>query len=170
MRTPRPLVFSRVNVRHLINRAHVVHDDERGDAIIVWCLLLALLLLPLGGLSIDLWHGIAVQRSLQSAAEDAATAGSSGIDVQKYRATGCLALDPATAVALAQDNLALQQHLGPLAAVAISVSPTGQQISVRLREDVHLTLLSLVEGNKPLVVTATASSAPEGSVRESGCS
>ena len=45
-----------------------------GDAIVVWCLLLALMLLPLGGLSIDLWHGIAVQRQLQSAAEDAALA------------------------------------------------------------------------------------------------
>jgi Flp pilus assembly protein TadG len=136
---------------------------------IVWCLLVALLLLPLGGLSIDLWHGIAVQRSLQSAAEDAATAGSSGIDVQQYRATGCLVLDPAAAVPLAQANLASQQNLGPLATVAISVSPDDQEISVRLQADVRLTLLSLVEGDKPLVVTATASSSPEGSVRGSGC-
>ncbi len=137
---------------------------------IVWCLLFALLLLPLGGLTIDLWHGIAVQRSLQSAAEDAATAGSSGIDVQQYRSTGCLLLDPAAAVPLAQANLASQSNLGPLAAVNIYVSPTGQQISVRLQEDVHLTLLSLVEGNRPLVVTATASSTPEGSVAGNQCS
>jgi Flp pilus assembly protein TadG len=131
--------------------------------------LVALLLLPLGGLSVDLWHGIAVQRSLQSAAEDAATAGSSGIDVRQYRATGCLVLDPATAVPLAQTNLDQQQHLGPLASVAISVSPNDRQISVTLQEDVHLTLLSLVEGDKPLVVTAIASSEPEGSVREAPC-
>ena len=115
---------------------------------IVWCLLLALMLLPLGGLSIDLWHGIAVQRSLQSAAEDAATAGSSGIDVQQYRATGCLALDPSAAVPLAEANLASQGHLGPLATVDISVSPDDRQISVRLQEDVHLTLLVAGRGGQ----------------------
>jgi Flp pilus assembly protein TadG len=136
---------------------------------IVWCLLLALLLLPLGGLSIDLWRGIAVQRSLQSAAEDAAAAGSSGIDVQQYRATGCLLLDPTAAASLAQTNLASQSDLGSLAAVDIYVSPSGRQISVRLQEDVHLTLLSLVEGDRPLIVTATASSAPEGSVAGNRC-
>jgi Flp pilus assembly protein TadG len=144
--------------------------DERGDAMLVWCLLLAVMLLPLGGLSIDLWHGIAVQRALQSAAEDAATAGASGINVQRYRETGCLVLDPADAVPLAQANLAAQSDLGPLAAVNIVVSPDGREISVVLEEDVRLTLLSLVEGDRPLVVTATASSAPEGSVNGSGCS
>jgi Flp pilus assembly protein TadG len=143
---------------------------QRGDAMIVWCILLAVLLLPLGGLTIDLWRGIAAQRSLQSAAEDAATAGSSGIDVQQYRATGCLLLDPVDAVPLAQANLASQADLGPLAAVDISVTPDDRQISVTLEEDVHLTLLSLVEGDRPLVVTATATSAPEGSVQGNGCS
>ena len=31
--------------------------EERGDAMVFWCLLLALMLLPLGGLSVDLWNG-----------------------------------------------------------------------------------------------------------------
>ena len=106
----------------------------------------------------------------QSAAEDAATAGSSGIDVQQYRATGCLVLDPSTAAALAEANLASQHNLGPLATVDISVSPGDRQISVRLQEDVRLTLLSLVEGDRPLAVTAMASSAPVGSVIGSQCS
>ena len=72
---------------------------------VVWCMLLALMLLPLGGLSVDLWHGIQVQRQLQAAAEDAALAGSSAIDLEHYRATGCLSLSPAGAVVLAQANL-----------------------------------------------------------------
>ena len=29
--------------------------DERGDAMVIWCLGLAILLLPLGGISVDLW-------------------------------------------------------------------------------------------------------------------
>ena len=137
---------------------------------IVWCLLLALLFLPLGGLTIDLWRGIAAQRSLQSAAEDAATAGSSGIDVAQYRATGCLLLEPSAAVPMAEANLASQRDFGSLATVDIFVSPDDRQISVRLQEDVHLTLLSLVEGDRPLVVTAMATSSPEGSVDGDRCS
>jgi len=152
--------------RELVRRRRA---DERGDAMVLWCLLLALMLLPLGGLSVDLWHGIAVQRALQSAAEDAATAGASGISVSQYRDNGCLVLDPGVAVPLAQANLSSQTDLGALAGADISVAPGGQSISVTLREDVHLTLLSLVEGDKPLVVTASATSAPKGSFPESGC-
>ena len=137
---------------------------------VVWCLLLALLLLPLGGLSVDLWHGIAVQRQLQSAADGAAAAGASGINVEEYREDGCLALDPSQAVSLAEANLAEQAGLGPLAATDISVAPNGSDISVVLREDVRLTLLTLVEGNRPLVVTASATSQPRGSVSGEGCS
>jgi Flp pilus assembly protein TadG len=109
--------------RRLYNRARPVDQSERGDAMIVWCLLLALMLLPLGGLTIDLWRGIAAQRSLQSAAEDAATAAASGIDVQQYRATGCLVLEPSAATSLAEANLASQHNLGPLATVDISGRP-----------------------------------------------
>lgn len=135
----------------------------------IWCVLLAAMLLPLGGLSVDLWHGIAVQRQLQAAAEDAALAGASGIDVQQYRSTGCIALDRAAAVTLAQANLAAQSELGPLAGATAQVSPNGQDISVSLRQDVHLTLLALVEGDRPLIVAATASSGPRGSVSGNGC-
>jgi Flp pilus assembly protein TadG len=136
---------------------------------VVWCMLLAIMLLPLGGLSVDLWHGIEVQRQLQAAAEDAALAGSSGIDAQEYRDTGCIVLEPSSAVALAQANLAAQSGLGPLVAADFQVSVNNQEISVSLRKDVRLTLLSLVEGDKPLVVAATASSGPTGSVTGAGC-
>ena len=142
---------------------------DRGDAMVVWSLLLAILLLPLGGLSVDLWHGIAVQRQLQSAAEDAATAGASGIDIAVYRRSGCIVLDPAVAVPLAQANLASQAGLGSLASVDVEVAPAGNEITVVLRKDVHLTLLKLVEGDRPLVVTAEATSQPVGSVSGNGC-
>lgn len=142
---------------------------ERGDAMIVWCLLLAVLLLPLGGLSVDLWHGIAVQRQLQSAADGAAAAGASGIDISAYRETGCVVLDPSEAVSLAQENLSQQIGLGPLAGEQITVAPNGSEITVVLHEDVHLTLLTLVEGDRPLLVTATATSEPRGSVSGNGC-
>src|SRR5260370_32904515 len=82
--------------------------DERGDAMVIWCLGLAILLLPLGGISVDLWHAISEQRALQSAASAAAHAGASGINVATYRNTGQAVLDPAAAVSLAEANLAEQ--------------------------------------------------------------
>jgi Flp pilus assembly protein TadG len=142
---------------------------ERGEAMVVWCLLFAVLMLPLGGLSVDLWHGIAVQRQLQAAADDAATAGASGIDVQTYRQDGCLVLDVPQAVSLAEANLADQAGLGPLSATDVTVAPNGSEISVVLSKDVRLTLLTLVEGHRPLVVTAGATSEPRGSVPGDGC-
>jgi Putative Flp pilus-assembly TadE/G-like len=144
-------------------------SDERGEAMVVWCLGLAILLLPLGGLSVDLWHGIAVQRQLQSAADDAADAGASGIDTGSYRQTGCLVLAPGLAEAMASENLALQVGLGPLRDETIAVSPNGQEITVVLTESVHLTLMALVEGGKTLTVTATATSRPEGSQPGAPC-
>jgi Flp pilus assembly protein TadG len=135
---------------------------------VVWCLFMALLLLPLAGLSVDLWHGIAAQRQLQSAADEAAAAGASGINVALYREDGCIALDPALATSLAQANLASQVGLGPLSQVNIGVSPEGSEITVMVSEDVHLTLLSLAE-QSPLVVRAVATSKPEGSGPAEAC-
>jgi Flp pilus assembly protein TadG len=147
---------------HRLRKYAKWRDGERGDAMVVWCLLVALLLLPLAGLSVDLWHGIEVQRQLQSAADDAASAGASGIDVALYRKDGCVSLDPAAAVTLAQSNLQSQAGLGPLSQVSIDVTPGGKEITVELTEQVHLTLLSLMEQG-PLVVRAVASSEPLGS-------
>ena len=144
--------------------------SDNGEAMVVWCLLLALLMLPLGGLSVDLWHGIAVQRELQSAAEDAASAGASGINVSEYRQSGCVVLDPTTAQGLASANLASQAGLGPLVSTSIEVAANDSSITVVLRKDVHLTLLRLVEGNRPLVVAAQATGEPAGSVSGTGCS
>jgi len=73
------------------------------------------------------------------------------------------------AVPLAEANIASQAGLGPLAGTDIVITYDRRQISVTLEQDVHLTLLSWVEGSKPLVVVATASSGPEGSVSGSGC-
>jgi len=127
------------------------------------------LLLPLGGLSVDLWHGISVQRQLQSAAEDAAAAGASGINIALYRETGCIVLDAPIAVSLARANLASQSGLSSLSQVGIAVAPDGGEITVELTEDVHLSLLSLVE-RSPLVVRAVASSQPRGSDPTETCS
>jgi Flp pilus assembly protein TadG len=146
---------------NIADRLRATSRDERGDAMVIWCLGLAILLLPLGGISIDLWHTISQERALQTAATDAADAGASGINTTLYHATGQVALDPTQAVALAEQNLAEQSGLPSLATPpTITVSPNRQQITVQLNTNVHLTLLSLVEGNKPIHIGASSSAAP----------
>ena len=136
-------------------------ESERGDAMIIWCLGLALLLLPLGGISLDLWHAVSQERALQSDASAAADAGASGINTTSYRRDGQVVLDPSVAVSLAETNLAEQHDLPPLsAAPIITVSPGDGQVTVELQADVRLTLLQIVEGNRPIHIVATGSAAP----------
>ena len=128
---------------------------------VIWCLGLAVLLLPLGGISIELWHSISDERALQTAAADAAQAGASGINTAVYHATGQVVLNPSQATTLAEENLAQQSGLPALAGPpTITISPDGQHITVRIDSYVHLTLLSLVEGDKLIHIVATSSAAP----------
>ena len=144
------------------------HADD-GEAMVVWCLILAMLLLPVGGLSIDLWRGISAQRSLESAAQDAAVAGASAIDTTEYRLAGCVLLDPTIAVQMAEANLAQQRVADVLSGVSVSVSPDDKAVTVDLHEHVALTLLRLVEGGRTLSVSASATSAPVASGDPGGC-
>jgi Flp pilus assembly protein TadG len=129
---------------------------ERGEAAVLWCLLAALLLLPMAGISVDLWRAISVQRTLQAAAEAAAAAGAQGLDVATYRARGCVALSPGLAGELARQEVARQYGLGQLSRATVAVAPGGASVSVVLEQSVPLLLLRVVEGDRPLVVAASA--------------
>jgi Flp pilus assembly protein TadG len=145
----------------IVGRLRQAHHDQRGEAMVIWCLGLAILLLPLGGISIEMWHSISDERALQTAAADAAQAGASGINTAVYHATGQVVLDPNRATTLAEENLAQQTGLPALAAPpTITISPDGQHITVQIDSYVHLTLLSLVEGDKLIHIVATSSAAP----------
>lgn len=137
--------------------------DQRGDAIVVWCLGLAVLLLPLGGISLDLWHSISDERALQAAAA-AAAAGSSGLDVAAYRQNSTVRLDPNLAAQLALVNLSQQPDLPKLSEPPlVVVDPSGRRMIVQLHETVQLTLLRILLGDKTIRLTATADGAPRAS-------
>jgi len=151
----------RAVTRLVPTRHNTARRDERGDAMVIWCLGLAVLLLPLGGISVDLWHAISQERALQSAASAAAEAGASGIDIPTYRAAGDVVLNPTLAVDLARISLADESNPPDLSAPPdITVADNDGQITVTLHEDVHLTLLGLIEGNHLIRITASASAAP----------
>lgn len=137
--------------------------DQRGDALVIWCLGMALVLLPLGGLSLDLWHSISVERALQSAASSAAAAGSSGIDQSVYRQSGSVTLDPALAERLVSENLADQTGL-PSGYQLTQLSVSGNSVTVQLKDSLALTLLRILlpGGAVHLTATAKAEAAPSG--------
>jgi hypothetical protein len=82
--------------------------DERGDAVLIGCVGLAAFFLLVGFAVIDYWSALSVDRNLQAIAQDAASAGASGIDVTAYRDSGIVQLDPADATSLAMEDLRSQ--------------------------------------------------------------
>jgi uncharacterized membrane protein len=131
------------------------HSEE--GSVTIWMLGLSVLLLLFGGLALDYWRGLALQRELASVADSAAIAGASGIDEEVYRTTGAVVLDPirtrdlATAAVLWQgaDVLDIDVVIGP---GAVTVTLTGE---------VELGLLGVfVDESEPLTVRASASAIP----------
>jgi Flp pilus assembly protein TadG len=135
---------------------------------------LAAFFLLIGFAVIDYWSTLSVDRNLQAIAQDAANAGASGIDINAYRDSGVVQLDPATATSLALADLRSEppSELPPEvleAACTASTSPTegaacftidvtGSSITVVLHEDVASIVL-VVAGHRGLPITVSATSA-----------
>lgn len=131
---------------------------ERGDFNVLWALGMAIIVLFLGGMSTDLWHVVSEARTLDAAADSAAAAGASGIDVAVYNTNGTVVLDPNRATQLAAANLASQTGLPGNPNPQIVVAPTD--ITVTLHGQVHLTLLQLFLGRRSINLTSTANASP----------
>jgi Flp pilus assembly protein TadG len=127
--------------------------------VVLWLLGVSTMLLMLGGLSIDLWHVFSERRALVGAADAAAYAGASGIDLDAYRRDGTVRLGPA-AEELARASLAGQGDLAALAGTpAIAVAP--ERVTVVLEGRVELTLLRLLApGTDALDLRVSASAEP----------
>lgn len=132
--------------------------SDRGS-ITIWMLGLSLLLLLFGGLSLDFWRGLALQRELAAVADSAAIAGAAGIDVEHYRETGEILLDQPRATELAKASVGFQD--ANVSGVSVSVAPGGDSVSVVVEGVVELGLLGVfVDQSEPLLVRATAIAVP----------
>ena len=130
---------------------------ERGT-ITLWLLGLCAMLLPLGGLGLDLGRAFSTRRSLGAAADAAALAGSGALDVAAYRADGTVRLDPTRAETRARRSVADQLDADAIHAVRVHVEE--QTVTVVVEGEVDLTLLRLVRGADPFTVTASATARP----------
>ena len=135
--------------------------DERGF-ISIWMLGLGIVVLFLGGLSLDLWRAYSVRRTVAEMVDAAADAGASGLDEASFRQPGQpVRLDPARAEALARDALAADPASAGLDRVEVSAVP--QQVTVRASALVHLSLLRVLMADHPLRVVVTGHGEPRAS-------
>lgn len=132
--------------------------DDRGSATI-WMLGLCFALLAFGGLALDFWRGLALQRELAAVADSAAIAAASGIDEDHYRNTGEVVLHPDRARALAFASIEFQS-VEPEEGLVV-LGPSGTSVTVEVAASLELGLLALlVDDSEPLLVRASASAVP----------
>ena len=133
--------------------------DERGS-VTIWMLGLCFVLLAFGGLALDFWRGLALQRELAAIADSAAIAAASGIDEEHYRSTGEVVLHPDRARALATASIGFQSVEPEEELVVLDASGTSVTVQVAASLDLGLLAL-LVDDSEPLLVRASASARPE---------
>ena len=133
-------------------------NEERGS-MTIWMLGLSVLLLLFGGLAIDFWRALAMQRELSAVADSAAIAAASGIDEVRYRETGEVILDPNRARALGVASIT-GQDVDPVS-FEVATDGAGLSVSVVVVDVVELGLLGLlVDQTEPLTVRAEATASP----------
>ena len=131
--------------------------DDRGTAL-TWLLGLLLMVLALGGLSVDLWRAFSERRLVAGIVGAAAIAGASGLDEELLRETGEVRLDPTLATQRAADSLT--GHSESVESPTIAVAPDGSAITVSATRQVPLTLGRLIHPQGVHEVGAEATSNP----------
>ncbi len=120
---------------------------------------LVVVLVFVGGVSLDLWRVLGTQRALSEMADGAAAAGGNGIDTSAIWSGGDPVLDPELAEALAYENLAAQTDREGFVGARIDAS-SGEQIVVVVNGEVDLVLLDMFGRVPPIEIQVTATARP----------
>ena len=132
--------------------------DDRGS-VTIWMLALSALLLLFGGLAVDFWRALALQRELAAVADSAAVASASGIDEAHYRLTGEILLERDRVRALADSSIGSQGL--DLDTVDVQLSTDRLAVTVTVAGGLELGLLGVfVDQTEPLLVRAGATASP----------
>jgi Flp pilus assembly protein TadG len=133
-----------------------MRTSDRGS-VTIWVLGLSMLLLLFGGLALDYWRGLAMQRELAAVADSAALAAAAGIDEQVYRSSGTIVLHPDRSRDLAEAAVEWQE----VEVVGMTVDVDPGSVSVTLSAEVELGLLGVfVDQSEPFTVRASATAVP----------
>ena len=139
--------------------------SDRGDAgmITLWVLGMTLIVMFIGWFSVTLWTGADQRRQLAAAADQAAQAGATALDISTFRSSGVRQLDPAIARDRALASLA-EQDIGELL-TDYRVDASSSQVVVVLDGEVDVGLLRIFDvGDDTIAVHVTAVGYPQGAV------
>lgn len=132
--------------------------SDRGS-VTLWMLGLSLLLMLFGGLVIDFWRALALQRELAAIADSAAVAAASGIDEEHYRLSGEVLIEPTRAAGLGSAYAGSQDV--DLVGLVVDTASDGSSVSVMVSGELELGLMGVfVDQSEPLTVTAQATAVP----------
>jgi Flp pilus assembly protein TadG len=120
---------------------HRIDTRAEDGTVTVWMLGMLVMVLFLGGLSVDLWRAFDTRRAVAGIVDAAAIAGASGIDEAHLRAANEVRLNPDLAYDLAAANLAA--HSDSVDTVSITVAPDGSAVTVAATRRLRSTLLRL---------------------------
>jgi uncharacterized membrane protein len=142
--------------------AHRVRRGEGGFSAPIMVLMMAMMVLFIGGISIDLWRIIADHREVSGLADGAAIAGATAVDIPAYEADPLAdpILDPGLAVQRVCRYMA--DHVDvtdcPSQTLTVEFTPDLTAIEVAFQREVPLTFLRIVDvgGADPIVVYADA--------------
>lgn len=133
-------------------------SSERGS-VTLWTLGLSLLLLLFGGVAVDFWRALALQRELAAIADSASVAAASGIDEEHYRTTGEVLIDASRATGIGSSYVASQDVV--LEDLIVTTAPDRLSVSVLVVDRLHLGLMGVfVDQREPLTVAAEATAIP----------
>jgi hypothetical protein len=125
----------------------------------LWALGLSVLLLLFGGLMVDFWRALALQRELAAVAGSAAIAAASGIDEEHYRATGEVLIDSGRARDLGS-TYADSQDVS-LSGLSVVTSDDRTSVTVEATDHLEFGLLGVfVDQDAPLLIRAEATAVP----------
>ena len=131
--------------------------SERGS-VTLWMVGMMLVVLVVGGISIDLWRALSAHRAVAAVVDSAAVAAGSGIDELIWRNEGQLVLDSARVEDRVFGSIGSQEGTA-FVAVAVATAPDGSEATVTGSTAVKLTLLGLVVGES-IDISATATAQP----------
>lgn len=134
--------------------------DQRGS-VTIWLLVVPVLLLVLGGITLDLWAALSARGRIAAIADEAAVAGAGALDPSAGRdaAAQAIALDPDAAVARAL--AAVDAHPGAADVTGRRATATPQLVSVTVDGTFDFLLLRLVGADTaPISVTGHAAPVP----------
>ena len=133
------------------------HREDRGS-VTFWVLGLTISIVAFGGVALDFWRALAVQRAVAAIADAGVAAAASGIDEIHYRTTGEVKLDEDRAVLLGTASVESQETV--VSSVLFDVAPNGARVDIVVVAEIDSGFVAFFAEDGRLEIRATASAEP----------